>query len=1023
MGTAQSSGCHDGTCGCDREITDYEEKLRIVPLQELPIADIDEKPLPVQLIAEAPPIDPRQPGRALPPIEQKLQNKRLSWGVARGCDVAERSNGGFSDTDKTEQDRMLIAIALRMNVDLQCLVAFDDLHVERLVKAARRMELRNGDVLLEEGDMITDSFFIVGSGSFELKASRDLDIDTRGWVTFVNAADIARSRSACSRSLLLLPGCTRMVRKCTTLGEQAMLRGEPVAFTAVAAEDSHVWAIDQASFNAVAITAIDAHLRRLGELSMVNDDAITNLQSMQGSMPLLSLIAQVVGEVSPADAAAFKEEEAIVTNSLLNNGNFGHFAPLTPELATKLFQTSRRIEIKVGEVLIREGDRNTKSFFVVASGKFEVSASFHFEVVTTDQGRAAHLERPDHADKDCDHAEHHEEENHGGAGHKEEDHSMLTPPDSPKSHTSTTTKSFSRQSSASPAAHHTAETNQRATMRNSQVYKDVLPPHIEERTESNQDAAVQMCTVSAGTCIGELAVMYNAPPVYTATCLESGSVWAISKDHYKSVQRLAIQAELNGRIKYLQNMTILEEMSDACKEEIARAMEVVRFKKGETIFRQGDPGTAFFVLFDGEVQIEVNGVAVRVLSASLPEGKVQYFGERALLKNELRSATVTVISEKAAAMALEKDDFNFLMRSLTDKLGNAWKDFVVCSSEKKDHEEAVQANKPLVVSYRDLQKFGMLGVGTFGPIELCKYKDGRLFALKTMNKGLVRQNGSAARVLRERDLLLVLPTNPFVLKAYSALMHPENPSCILLVEAAQGGDLDRLYKRNKKLYGNAKVARFYLAGMVWGIAHLHKNRILHRNLMPENVLISGTGYPKLAGTSIAKVVIGKTYTVCGSPSYCAPEVLLGVGQTKAVDWWSLGVVAYELMAGMSPFWSAQPMDVIQNVMRGIAAVNLPAALKGYPSQYIKALLKQQPEERLAMRNAGLKKVMEHKWFSGNHFDWKAMQEQKLKPPYTPQLQSETDTSHLKVRTEQLPRPLPYDGMPDDPNWDAKFACA
>mmetsp|Transcript_120594 Transcript_120594/g.352244 ORF Transcript_120594/g.352244 Transcript_120594/m.352244 type:complete len:173 (-) Transcript_120594:290-808(-) len=169
---------------------------------------------------------------------------------------------------------------------------------------------------------------------------------------------------------------------------------------------------------------------------------------------------------------------------------------------------------------------------------------------------------------------------------------------------------------------------------------------------------------------------------------------------------------------------------------------------------------------------------------------------------------------------------------------------------------------------------------------------------------------------------------------------------------------------------------------------------------------------------LAKVVIGQTFTVCGTPNYMAPEVLAGTGHARAVDWWSLGVVAFELMAGRSPFESDHPMRVYWNVMRGIARVELPDACSGAVGDLLTMLLRPQAIERLPMRQGGITNIMEHAWFSG--FDWQAMQAQTLRPPYAPKLSGGADLSSFPARAAEPPQPVEYEDQ--DHLWEEAFGA-
>jgi len=188
-------------------------------------------------------------------------------------------------------------------------------------------------------------------------------------------------------------------------------------------------------------------------------------------------------------------------------------------------------------------------------------------------------------------------------------------------------------------------------------------------------------------------------------------------------------------------------------------------------------------------------------------------------------------------------------------------------------------------------------------------------------------------------------------------------------------------------------------------------------LKPENLLLTEAGNIKLTDMGLAKFVIGKTYTTCGTPDYFAPEIIASTGHTNAVDWWMLGILLFELLSGHPPFESAYPMQIYSKVMKGINKVPFPAKCQGNAEVLIKGLLKKEPSERLPMRPGGTKNLKVTKWY--NDFDWTAMGEGKLEPPYKPVVKSKTDIANFSARKEDMPRHLEY--KDDGSKWDVDFA--
>jgi serine/threonine protein kinase len=270
-------------------------------------------------------------------------------------------------------------------------------------------------------------------------------------------------------------------------------------------------------------------------------------------------------------------------------------------------------------------------------------------------------------------------------------------------------------------------------------------------------------------------------------------------------------------------------------------------------------------------------------------------------------------------------------------------------------------------------------------------------------------------MLREKTVWH-MPSSPFVIKLVACFNEPDHLG--FLLEYAAGGDILTLYQRSG-LHGDAGAARFYVAGVVLALDALHKMKVIHRNIRPENVLISATGQPKLTDMSLAKLVIGQTFTMCGAPNYMAPEVLAGTGHHRAVDWWCLGVMIFELMADKSPFDSDHPMRIYWNVMRGITRVHMPEACEGIVGELIRSLLSPQAIDRLPMRKGGMQNVVDHPWYTG--FDWPAMRKCDLPSPWVPKLSSNTDISHFNPDPADLPQPDSFKmDVDDDYEWAIEF---
>merc|ERR1719203_2622895 len=303
---------------------------------------------------------------------------------------------------------------------------------------------------------------------------------------------------------------------------------------------------------------------------------------------------------------------------------------------------------------------------------------------------------------------------------------------------------------------------------------------------------------------------------------------------------------------------------------------------------------------------------------------------------------------------------------------------------------------------RDLVKIGLLGCGGFGAVELYEHKISKeTYAMKGLSKGYIVKTGMQESVMNEKNILM-MTNSPFIIRLWETYNGAQ--TMYFLLEPALGGELYATYNR-KGFHGSEKHAKFYVAGVIEGFSHLHDRRIIYRDLKPENLLLNDVGALKITDMGLAKFVIGKTYTTCGTPDYFAPELIASTGHTTAVDWWTLGILMFELMSGHPPFESAYPMQIYSKVMKGISKVPFPVKCQGAVGDLIKALLKKEPSERLPMRPGGVKNIKSHKWY--HQFDWDAMKNLANEPPYKPVVKSKKDIANFSARKEDMPRQIEY----------------
>jgi len=525
--------------------------------------------------------------------------------------------------------------------------------------------------------------------------------------------------------------------------------------------------------------------------------------------------------------------------------------------------------------------------------------------------------------------------------------------------------------------------------------------------------------VSAGGSFGELALLYFVPRAATVRAITDAVVWVLDRQNFKGILLKVSDHKQSAYAKYLDGVQILQSLLSEERRQLARALVEMHFVQDEVIIQQGEPGSTFYILYDGEVSITKDGDHVSTLSACLSRGTAQYFGEGALLDSETRGATVRVTSPSARTLVLDRDAFDYILGPLRDLIernrlgGQAPPAAAPRSSFWAPSPPEINREKLL---RKDLMRVGILGCGGFGVVELYEHRVTRsTYALKGLSKGYILKTGMQDSVMNEKKILM-MTDSPFIIRLFET--YNTRQMLYFLLEPALGGELYATYHK-KSLHGSAAHCKYYTAGTVCAFEHMHERRIIYRDLKPENLLLNHKGHLKLTDMGLAKFVIGKTYTTCGTPDYFAPEVIASTGHTNAVDWWALGVLIFELMSGHPPFESPAPIQIYKKVTAGIGKIPFPAPCQGQVGDLIKQLMKADPSERLPMRRGGPRNIRAHKWFGG--FDWKGMEGGTAPVPYHPVVLTKKDLANFSVSRADMPRIIDY----RDPGtgWDKDFATA
>ena len=309
--------------------------------------------------------------------------------------------------------------------------------------------------------------------------------------------------------------------------------------------------------------------------------------------------------------------------------------------------------------------------------------------------------------------------------------------------------------------------------------------------------------------------------------------------------------------------------------------------------------------------------------------------------------------------------------------------------EKKSKSKNDKDDKPKKVKLSDFEKMQTVGLGSFGRVRLCRYKkNDKIYVMKILKKMEIIKQKQVDHVFSEFNILSVL-NHPFIVQLVG--LNFDDPKYLyFIIEYVQGGELFTLL-RNRGSFP-LEQAKFYTAHIITIFEYLHGKNIIYRDLKPENILINKNGYLKLTDFGFAKYLNNeKTYTLCGTPEYLAPEIILNKGHGKPVDWWTMGILLYEMLVGIDPFSDDDPMKTYQKIIKG--KINFPKDFDKNAKSLIKHLLTADTTKRYGCLKNGVKDILNHRLFIG--YDWKNFVFLKMKPPYIPPIKSATDSSNFE----------------------------
>lgn len=341
----------------------------------------------------------------------------------------------------------------------------------------------------------------------------------------------------------------------------------------------------------------------------------------------------------------------------------------------------------------------------------------------------------------------------------------------------------------------------------------------------------------------------------------------------------------------------------------------------------------------------------------------------------------------------------------------------ICETNKRQPLGYVQSKK---ISLNDFHPIKLIGRGSWGKVMLSREKlTGSLYAIKILKKHVIISQNEVGHTLTENRVLRTT-NHPFLI-ALKYSFRDEERLCYVM-EFAGGGEL--FYHLSAERKFSEEKTRFYAAEIVSALGYLHDHDIIYRDLKLENLLLDRDGHVKIADFGLCKDNItfsGTTRTFCGTPEYLSPEVIEDNNYGRAVDWWSLGVLLYEMMCGNLPFNNRTTDVLFREII--LKTVSFPATLSDPAEHFLNGLLTKDPAKRLGGGPDDAREIMMHAFFRG--LNWQDLIAKKIAPPFIPQVSSETDTRYFdRIFTAEPVNLTPIERLPEvEPSFFNQFSYA
>ncbi|XP_034968236.2 cGMP-dependent protein kinase 2 [Zootoca vivipara] len=540
-----------------------------------------------------------------------------------------------------------------------------------------------------------------------------------------------------------------------------------------------------------------------------------------------------------------------------------------------------------------------------------------------------------------------------------------------------------------------------------------------------------LSSIPVWTAFGELAILYNCTRTASVKAVTSVKTWALDREVFQNIMRRTAQARHEQYKNFLRSVSLLKNLPEDKLTKIIDCLEVEYYDKGDYVIREGEEGNTFFVISKGKVKVTqtAEGQTQSQLIKTLQKG--DYFGEKALISDDVRSANIIADENDVECLVIDRETFSQTVGTFEEL--QAYLAGYVATLARDDEKRQAQVSSlerlpsdvslemiqlkekvtqfPSSCPFQNLEIVATLGVGGFGRVELVKVKNENIaFAMKCIKKKHIVDTKQQEHIHSEKKILEEA-CSPFIVKLYRTFK--DNKYVYMLLEACLGGELWSILRDRGSF--DETTTKFCVGCVTEAVEYLHYISVIYRDLKPENLILDAQGYIKLVDFGFAKKIGAgqKTWTFCGTPEYVAPEVILNKGHDFSVDFWSLGILVYELLTGNPPFSGVDQMMTYNLILKGVERLDFPRIITKRPEDLIRRLCRQNPTERLGNLKNGIHDIKRHRWLNG--FNWEGLKARKLTSPLKRELSGPMDYSYF----DRYP---PEQGTPPDElsGWDKDF---